>query len=412
MRGSMSKRLLVISNNPLSRIENNGKTVLNLLNNFNLENIDVAQIYNSDVTPTVNNVNYYRVTDKDVLQLKKGRTIEVNLDNQSKSLIGKSKKRSQLQRLIRDILWGSNFGVKKDLLNFIENFSPSTILFVAGDFNFYYDLVNTVKAIRKVNFITYITDDYITMYENDNITSQFRKKKIRKKLIETIKNSDDIIVISKKMKEYYDSIFNIESIVFHNAPSIKLVNKKLNKPNQKFTLTYAGSLHSDRNLEINRLIDLIELDEFLKENIQINVFTNDNNLKKSSILNLYKPVQEQELYNNYYKSDALLFIESTDENNITKTRFSFSTKIIEYLQVCKPIILIGSLESYSIEYLSEVSLRLDFSNEKEIIKQLSNLIKSKEIQIEYGKQTKKLLARDYIEGNFEKKIRNNLRKYF
>ena len=56
------------------------------------------------------------------------------------------------------------------------------------------------------------------------------------------------------------------------------------------------------------------------------------------------------------EADVLVFVESFDEDQIEKTKYSLSTKVPEYLSVGKPIFAVGPLEVGSMDYLRDVAI--------------------------------------------------------
>ena len=60
-------KVLIISHNPISTVNNNGKTMLTLFSSFEQE--ELCQLYVAPALPDVKKCNsYFRITDKDILK--------------------------------------------------------------------------------------------------------------------------------------------------------------------------------------------------------------------------------------------------------------------------------------------------------------------------------------------------------
>ena len=58
-------KLLIISNNVLSEINNNGKTILSFIENSKLE---IRQLYFSSEVPSIKTYKYFRISDNDIIR--------------------------------------------------------------------------------------------------------------------------------------------------------------------------------------------------------------------------------------------------------------------------------------------------------------------------------------------------------
>ena len=177
------KKLLIISNNVLSEINNNGKTILSFVENSKLE---IRQLYFSSEVPTIKTYEYFRISDNDVIkgwffQKKRGSVIsETKSSNVIKKEVSLKSKvgRNLITLYIREFIWKKRWQ-SKQLEKWLDDFQPDVILFVAGDALFAYDICSQIKEKYNSRLVTYVTDDYIMPRLNETFFENKRRNAIR-----------------------------------------------------------------------------------------------------------------------------------------------------------------------------------------------------------------------------------------
>jgi len=379
-------KVLVISNNPFSKTQNNGKTLASFFEGFPPENI--AQLYFSSETPTETKYNnYYRISDVDILKKffstqKAGQTIKTHNSSQAIVTVQKKRKRSELFRLMREVLWLSKKWRSKKLLEWINSFSPDLIFFLAGDSGFAYEIVFNIVSSTRKKLVVYITDDYILQRRNVSILWQLRRNLILKKMQRAIEISSLFITISEEMRITYKQIFKKDSIIAFNMVDSKEVELPVlcDIANNKIVIVYAGGLHFKRYECLGVLAEAIyRLNKSRKKKVFLKIYSNQKPTEEmTSILNIegssqiYSKIESDQLLVEYAKANILLHVESFDPRSIESTRLSISTKIPEYLAMGKPILAIGPEEIASMKFLSKVAFCIN--NPKNINSGLVSLL--------------------------------------
>lgn len=398
----MYKKTLIISNRVISTTDNNGKTLYSLFNNIPKESL--GQLYFSNNLPEIEGYNYFQLSDIDILlgKLRKSRrgkkvTVErnSNFEMQRRIPLHLKVRKNDITILVRELLW-KNSWKSKQLDLWLDDFKPECIFLMAGDSLFVYDICSYIATKYRCSLITYITDDYVLPRKKESIIAKHRREKVYEKLNECIQRSDAFFTISERMKKTYKKLFKTDSqIIFNNS---ELVNKELlydeSKFNHEIVLTYAGSLYYGRDRLLTKLA--IEIERYNKSHKKAKailfIYSNaqpDRSFIKSlsnTKSGFYKgALDNEELRKKLNSSNILVFVESFDEDQIEKTRLSFSTKIPEYMSAKKCILAIGPQNIGSMDALRNASLCI--YNEDDIYRTLERILDSYELRIEYANKS-------------------------
>lgn len=371
------KDILVISNNPFSSTENNGKTLSSIFKKCDSNRIH--QLYFENSMPTaLKESNFHRITDQEMLYkfLRKKTNTKTGKESIKKDLKS-PKSHSNIKRLFREFIWSNKRWLSKELDDWLEEVSPEIVFFMAGDSGFAFNITNYIVDKYNAKLITYVTDDYILPIFSLNIFQTIRRRNIRKKMKKIFLLSEKVYTISPAMKEEYKNRYNLNSEVLANITNYDLPIKKYDDK-QVFNIVYAGGLHYGRLspiLEIAKTIKKLELNNCFKINVYTNTITNEKKINKyQSIIEVHDSVSSEELINIYRDADLFLHVESFKQRYKKKTKLSLSTKIPEYILSRRPILAYGPSEISSMIFLKDISIYASKKNELE--KELLNISKN------------------------------------
>lgn len=398
-------KLLIISNNVLSEINNNGKTILSFIENSKLE---IRQLYFSSEVPSIITYKYFRISDNDIIRgcffpKKRGKSISVEKHNKTTMEVSLKRKfgRNLITLYIRELLW-KNKWQSKQLEEWLDDFRPDVILFVAGDALFAYDICSHIKEKYDSRLVMYTTDDYIMPRLNESVFEKKRRNDIRKQMVKILKKTDVFYTISEQMQKDYKNVFLRNSLIAMNMTD-DLMDKSIQKSNDQYIFTYAGTLYYGRDdilVELAKCIHRFNKTHDKKAYLKIFCGTEpeENVLKKINIegcSRYFGCLTKKELKNQLNKSDVLVFAESFKISQMEKTKYSLSTKIPEYLSVKKPILAIGPDKIGSMQYLQDVAV---------CVNSVKNLYDSVEYMLEHREfcDLYSCKARDKYEQNHNK----------
>lgn len=437
-------KILIISHNPFSKTQNNGKTLAAFFNGWPIENL--AQLY-----LTLDNVNmdicnnYYRISDIGVLKgfLKHCTVGEVVNDNNflmikdDKKYYHKNKiyilvrnifqNKSSFANLIRSFIWNR---VKpwesKNLDKWLQDFKPDLIFFQSSNVPAIFNMVLYIKSKYHIPLIVETTDDYVTPHFSLNPFYLIDVNIMKKKYQNLVSKSECVFAIGDMMAEEYQRRFGGNFKVAMN--SIDVNNNSINysfQSNVNLILTFAGNLGLNRwktLVKLAKAVDIINSEN--KTGIKINVFSSsemNSHIKKKfskcKCLFFGGYVEGNELEKIRINSDFLIHVESFDSKNKWTTRLSISTKIPEYLLIGRCIIAIGPSDIASIKYIEDNKIGhvIKSKNVKDIKKSLLFLFNDSKLIELYLKNSKQIAHENHclnkVKEKIQKEIFRNCRKY-
>lgn len=408
-------RLLIISNNVLSSITSNGKTILSYIEPIPKRN--VSQLYFSNETPTIPGYNYFQLTDRDVIRgrfnkNKRGRSVISRNINEVDTTLSAGK-HSDFERLLRELIWMGGW-ISPQLNTWISKQKPNCILFVGGDCWFAYQICMQIAQKFNCRVALYITDDYLTKKSNENLFQIIRRIRLTKLFNRLANKSQSILTISEKMKNEYYELFGFHSITAVNITEPLRCPINHRRRDEKQRLLYAGSLYYGRDKVLGEISQAVENENAIgRETIELVIYSNAVMDDKTKNIMIRGPhtifgglLDFNTLKNELNAADILVFVESFDSKYIEKVRLSLSTKVPEYLSLGKPIFAVGGKECGSIEYLSDTALCV--VNEELIGDKLHTLLRSQELQQDLSKKALNKYHTNHDKNRIQRAVLNSI----
>lgn len=362
------KRLLIISNNVLSYTNNNGKTILSFIDG--VDDLEVAQLYLSGEKPKIQKYRYFQISDRDIIKgvlnrSKRGRVITPcpETSNPDDFSIRNTVGRNDFTLIARDLLWLKKWR-SKQLLDWLDDFKPEAILFVAGDSLFAYSICEYIQKRYNSKLSVYVTDDYIMPRRNERTLHWLRRQAIKDKLQHILGCSSTFFTISELMQRTYKRVFGKDSYIVMNMVE-DLFDDSYIKKEPEIILTYTGSFYYKRAEVLGTIARAIEEYNLHTESpkAKLMMYSNSEPSKEIKDQIIIEGASEyggslnkEQLKERLNTSDILVFVESFDPEQIEKVKYSLSTKVPEYMSVGKPILAVGPDKIGSIEYLRDVAL--------------------------------------------------------
>lgn len=381
-----NKKVLIISHNPLSQVNNNGKTLVSIFDGVPKENI--YQIYlNADTPDYSNGCHYLQLNEKQILgsilQRKNlcCKEIKATPGVVSAATIKNHNFGNHTKRLLRECVWKFTFW-KSKLNKWLENKKFDVVFFMAGDGLFAYDVYCFVMNHISAKGCLFFTDDYIIGKTSHLPAALLRQTLLKHKIKSTLKITKNLYVISDEMRQAYLQLFHMDSYVIRNFSVEKkagLCGPQNGKPDY-LVMVYAGGLHYNRwkvlsqiANELKRLNQTSRVKCILKiyssQNISKNII---NQIAVEGASEFLGRAPASEIAGIYAGADILLHVESFEKKAIASTKYSFSTKIPEYLSAGKCILAVGPEEVASLQYLAKFACSV--SDDEELPRILASLI--------------------------------------
>ncbi len=363
------KKILIVSNNPLSYTQHNSKTILSLVDNK--LDFSLAQLFFSSGTPSYHHCKYYRISDSQLVQsikkwsIKAGEPVIASSEQCSDNPSSKVNPSNYFMRLCREVIWKIGSIDYERLFRWINDFSPDILLFMAGDCVFAYDIVAKILKHRtNMKNIVYVTDDYILPRMSLSMPFWIRRNMLLKRMRSCIARADLFITISPKMQHIYRTLFLKDSIVYANTPTYRSgIQNELSakRKENKIVLTYMGGLHYNRWKSLSLLAKAIHAYNTTHSKKAILQIYSATKMTKKMLKALN--IDGASMYCGHISSDSIMeimmqsdinvHVESFDKRSTAATRLSFSTKIYECLSAGKCVLAIGPSDIASMEYLAD-----------------------------------------------------------
>lgn len=379
------RRILIVSNNPLSTTENNGKTFASFFKHW--PDVQLMQLYFRPELPDEvctlspdEPMLFYQLTDRQVLRGGSGHCFEYTpaalaqtalqtSDSEPAGAGGLYRARFRSWpsvKLSRELMWSLYPFERKNprFFELLEAFRPELIFFCAGDAMFAYHIVSVIQKRTGCPLALYITDDYILPYSRVSPFTHWRRAAIRKCMLNLGRSADAVFTIGDLMQQTYSEQFGLKSDCLvnmsddHDSP----VDYAARAAHPPLRLVYAGGLHYDRDLVLRRIAAAMQR---VNERLGYSAFKLDIYappvLSPGRLAALSSPcsvyhgkISADEVETESRAADILLFVESAHPRAVRFTALSLSTKVPEYQSYRRAILSVGSDASASVRYLKTV----------------------------------------------------------
>lgn len=433
-------KVLVISHNPFSKKQNNGKTLSAFFEGWPKDKIAQLFLTLDEIDTDICN-NFYRISDIDVLKFilhknaKIGKQVDCNnieIVNEEKGKESKNRfyvivrnlarRKSLIIWWLRTIAWKMAKPWKREEFNnWLMRFQPDIIFFQSSSFYPIYNMVEYIMEKTQSKLYIETTDDYVTPTFTLNIFEFFQGKKMEKEYKKLVNKSECIFAIGDKMAKEYQRRFNGKYKIAMNSIQIddKVIDYNINS-REDCIFTYAGNLGLKRWKILYNLGKV--LDELNEENHTRNklIICSLNNPKKKVIkrfesinaIEFKGALNSEELVELRNKTDILVHVESFDKKNKKITRLSVSTKIPEYILSKRCILSIGPKDIASIEYIKDNNLGMVISNRraKRWKNDIAKIINDKKLRMEYIEKAYYKAKQNHMYDKNKEKVQAELLK--
>jgi glycosyltransferase involved in cell wall biosynthesis len=384
----MLPRILVISNDPFSQSDSNGRT----LGNFFLDypKGELAQIYLNSAPLDLIDCAYFQISDRNLLDhFKKFAKVGVERHYQSpiKATMESERphvKKNPLTCLLRDDLWRTRVWSTKRLWSWIRSFNPDIVLLQASDMPYLFSLALEVTKKSKARLVIYNSEDYYfkdwnyLMDENGHkrLYPRFHRRLVRatKKAI----NSASLCIYNcEYVEQDYQKLFpDSRSSFVYTATTWKPTPFVPHKDH--FQVTYFGNFTDGR---AKSLITMAETLATLKPHFDFDVYgtiyhDEDRKLLESCpLLHYHKPVPYEQVRHLAEISDLIVHAESFVPFIVKDRKSVFSTKMADCMASGRPFLVYAPSSMAMTRYLLDRKLDYVATNDQELKEKLETILK-------------------------------------
>lgn len=417
-------RILFISASPIQKEISIGNTFLNLFSN--MEDVEFASVCTRTGMPDISISRCFCITEKMLINnlMRKGKAGEEKKffstaikNNNSNTVCFIKKKRWSIFFFAQNLIWTVGRWKSKELSDFIKDYDPDILFTVFSNKIYLNRLILHISKITNKKLIVYAWDNNYSLKRLsfsivDWIGHFFNRHYMRK----VAKKADILYVISNLQKNDYEKAFHKPCTVITKAENFSEAPLMKTSFSIPLRMVYTGNLYANRWKSLKMLVDVLERINKSGTKVELYIYTAtpitkamSKALNRKGISHLMKPVSAQEVVEIQNEADILVLAEPTDLKNRLIVRQSFSTKIVEYFKVARPIVAIGSKNIASFQHLLNNNCAIVADNEQELYDKLSRVINDLEQLNFYAeqaymcgrrnhdkKQQKEMLQRDLL----------------
>lgn len=420
-------KVLVISINAWK--DNSGiNTLLNLFKQWDSNKL--AQIYTrSDYPNTEKCKIFFQISEGQLIRSiipghrRSGIKLEVdhlaaknetaeNAILEKKNIAFAKKHHSWIFDFIRELFWICIPFNRKGMDDFVKEFNPDVIFIPIYPVMYMNRLQYQILKKSNKKAVAFLGDDNYT-YKSGGYNPLFYVYRYftRKYIKKIIDRCNDVFVMVPKMKREYDEIFHINSILLTKGLDYShriFQEKKVSNPikivytgkmiygRYKSLAAIASSLYKINKDGIKAQLYIYSTDEITPKLKKLLDIPNCSFLMGSIPMNQVPKIQDN--------ADILVFVESLDWRYKNLARFSFSTKLTDYMYAGKCILAIGDKEIAPIEYFAENQSAIIATSYVEIQTRLRKIVENPMIIQEYAKRAYLCGLRNHNEIDIQNKM--------
>lgn len=427
---------VLIIGTPFNRITGGGITMSNLFQGWPKDRLALTSIANITVeADSLICENYFQLGYNGKLHpfplnilLPKVYCGPVNISQSDNSDVvgasyksGKFKKIYGLIKYILEFIGVYNLLYKvritDEFKNWIIDLNPDIIYSQLSTYNSI-QFVSTVAGILNKPVALHFMDDWINTLNKPGLMYFFWKKKTEKELMDLINRSYVLMSIGEVMSEEYKIRYNREFLPFHNPIDINrwLPYSKNNwSLGNRFTILYAGRIGLGTKYSVMDIARVVNQLNTKYENIYFEIQTPDfSELDGEVVFNNHvsyvKPLKYSKLPQKFAGVDLLIIPIDFDKRSIKFLKYSFLTKISEYMISGTPVLVYGPEETATVKYArkggwgSVVAER----NNSVLAKAILDLYSDHDLRRSLGEKAKRLASISEDSDIVRKKFRDCL----
>ena len=402
----MDPRVLIISNDCISNVTSNGRTLRNFLQGWDRDKL--AQFCIHNVFPDFETCSqYFCVSDQDALRaFKTGKSASGEMilakEHNTGAQTGHNK-RNALTMMIRNLVWDSMRWAGENFFRWVDTFAPELILLQAGDCSFMLKLARKLSVRYHIPLVIYNSEAYyfkdFDYFCSNGIEKFFYPmflKQFRFQFRKTIQQADMSIYCCDKLKNDYDTEFELPSTVIYTATQMKPLPKK--HCGKSLTVSYLGNLGVGRHeglIEIANALQMISPDYYLDVYGKIPNSYVEEAFKQCEGIRYKGFVNYDEVIRIQQTSDILVHTENFSEFYRKDLKYAFSTKIADSMASGVCFVLYAPAEMACAEYLTDNSAAHLIDSKEKLLPVLKKLIEDEEERSKYLQNAQDLVKRNH-----------------
>lgn len=424
-------KILILSDTPWDDSNSFGSSFSNIFSG--IDNIEIANIYCRSGAPENKIVKkYFQITEKSLLANLKNSSVpsgnEIFVeekvkastlnDAEQKAFDSARRKRWQIAFWARDTIWTVGRWCSPQLKAFIDDFHPDLIFQPIYYSNYLSNIALFIKKYTGAPMVGYISDDCYTLRQFSVSPlywlDRFHK---RRKVKKVFMSCEFVYVISEIQKQEYEKIFGKPCYILTKCADFSAPPAVKPTYNTPLEMIYTGNLGNDRWKSLAKVATaLAEINKPFKTPKAIMKIYSATPLNSKQIAALddeknsffMGAVASSEVEMLQRNADILLYAEGFSLKSRLEVHQSFSTKIVDYLHMARPIFALGARDTASIDYFITNDAAVTAANDKEVYVKLSQLLNEHSLLDEYSLKGYESGKRNHESSIIKRELYNSL----
>ena len=298
-------------------------------------------------------------------------------------------RRTSLTHLLRGVLWRKHFWCTPELNRWLDEFRPECVFLAFSDDYFINDIALYVSRRYGIPIVSCIGDDYYFNKQFSlNPLYQLYKETYKALIRKVLSVPGSAIYISDKIRDKYNSEFGLDGETVYLTSTVQ--RRPFHPINSRSPyITYFGNIGAGRNESLNEIgYALGKLDPSYK----LHVCSNETDEKLCGIfrdnpnVEFCGSVPYAEVQRRMAESDIVVIVEGFKKDDVTKTRYSLSTKAADSLASGAAILTYGSGECGIVEYMQSTGASAVCTDPEQLTACIRDLIADEARQKRYYDQ--------------------------
>ncbi len=360
-------RLVIVSNHCVSQTDANGRSMLNLLGEFDSSSLFQIYTANDDLSKKYCN-GYLRLTNKNavrgILGLGKEESfIPSYIAINSQAPTSGSMKNS-LTMLLRDLVWRYSRGMSRVVRKWAKKVKPDAVVLQLGDSANLIWIALIVAKCCKIPIITYNTEDYyfknydyMRRQDKGNLLFNLFQNRFRRYVRKLFKRHKTVICNCDGLKKLFDDEFKLDCKVVYTASNVSYNENSAKR--EDGAICYCG------NLGVGRHKSLVEIGNALQQinqGLKLDVYGNaptkliQTELEACKGIDYHGAVSYEKVQDVMNSSRLLIHVEGFDPYTLVDTRYAFSTKLADYCRSGIPMLVYAPASGEGMKYIASNKL--------------------------------------------------------
>lgn len=255
-----------------------------------------------------------------------------------------------------ETVWRSGCWINKEFKRFVKEFDPDILFAFCANVYILKPLMDYISTNTSAKTVLFIADDIYADYLRKPF---FRRSYLTRLCKACIQKADKLYGCSQELCDHYSEMFSRQVSALYKGVRVEFGDiKEAKKP---LRIVYAGNLYYGRRTVLVDLADALDSLNVDEPKAELEVYTGAtlsdeivSSFEKRKSVRLMGKRTYSDVKRILTDADIVLHVESFEQSQIDRVKYSFSTKIIDCLGSGSMILAIGPAEDASISYIGRI----------------------------------------------------------